>query len=344
MEDTKSARTWLRIFAAGYLVCCALLVASLFTPVPYGDLTRIGRISEREFGWQVPPPPIPDADVKTWPINESDILVIGDSFSVRYAWQASLVGAGYKMTTTHWDNLDGKLCDDFPGWLEKSGFKGKVVIVESIERLLQDRIEKSESCKTMKHAFKPTPPPFENPARPAPGFQLNWDAQLLSGWFTYHNTKEILASDSWTNTPERWGPLIDARVVPDGCKQFSHRACDKLLMTAEDRVNAALTAESAQFMKRFERTAAPYKVVWMVVPNKTTVYLQQNHADAFRAAFNPQNIGPDLFALAEQNRFKVKDLFPANETHVSTRGYILFGQRMLEAVREVLPAPAARSQ
>ncbi|MDN6888448.1 hypothetical protein QMO14_33280 [Variovorax sp. CAN2819] len=66
--------------------------------------------------------------------------------------------------------------------------------------------------------------------------------------------RERLASDSWTNTPERWGPLIDARVVPDGCKQFSHRACDKLLMTAEDRVNPALTAESANFMKRFEST------------------------------------------------------------------------------------------
>ncbi len=73
-------------------------------------------------------------------------------------------------------------------------------------------------------------------------------------------------------------------------------------------------------MKRFESTAAPYKVVWMVVPNKSTVYLQQNHADAFRAEFNPQNIGPDLFALAEENRFKMMDLFPANETHVSTRG------------------------
>ncbi|WPG38971.1 hypothetical protein [Variovorax sp. EBFNA2] len=343
MEDTKSAKVWLRIFAAGYLVCCALLVVSLFTPIPYGDLTRIGRISEQEFGWHVPPPPIPDANVKTWPIQESDILVIGDSFSVRYAWQSVLVGAGYKLTTTHWDNT-GPLCEDFASWLQKSGFKGKVVIVESIERLLEDRIEKSAACKTMKHAFKPTPPPGENPSKPAPGFQLNWDAQLLSGWFTYHNTRAILRSDSWTNTPEHWGPLIDARKVPDGCKQFSHRACDKLLVTAEDRVNAPLSVESARFMKRFENSAAPYKVVWMVVPNKSTVYLQQNHADAFRAEFNPQNIGPDLFDLAEKNRFKMTDLFPANETHVSTQGYILFGQRMLEAVREVLPAPIAKSQ
>lgn len=340
MEATKSARTWLYLFAAGYLVCCALLVTSLFTPIPYGDLTRIGRISEREFGWHAPPPPIPDANVKTWPIQEADILVIGDSFSVRYAWQSPLVGAGYRVTTTHWDNT-GPLCEDFSGWLARSGFKGKLVIVESIERLLEDRIEKSAVCKTMKHSFKPTPPPFENPAKQAPGFQLNWDAELLSGWLTWRNTRAIMRSDSWTNTPDHWGPLIDARAVPEGCKQFSHHACDKLLMTAEDRVNAAVSAQSARFMESFERRAAPYRVVWMVVPNKSTVYLQQSHADEFRAAFNPMKIGPDLFDLAEQNRFKIMDLFPANETHVSTRGYILFGQRMLEAVREVLPAPAA---
>jgi hypothetical protein len=340
MEVTKSARTWLYLFAAGYLVCCALLVTSLFTPIPYGDLTRIGRISEREFGWHAPPPPIPDASVKTWPIQEADILVIGDSFSVRYAWQSPLVGAGYRVTTTHWDST-GPLCEDFSGWLARSGFRGKLVIVESIERLLEDRIEKSTACKTMKHSFKPTPPPFENPAKPAPGFQLNWDAELLSGWLTWRNTRAIMRSDSWTNTPEHWGPLIDARAVPEGCKQFSHHACDKLLMTAEDRVNAAVSAQSARFMGNFERRAAPYRVLWMVVPNKSTVYLQQSHADEFRAAFNPLKIGPDLFDLAEQNRFKIMDLFPANETHVSTRGYILFGQRMLEAVREVLPAPAA---
>jgi len=39
----------------------------------------------------------------------------------------------------------------------------------------------------------------------------------------------------------------------------------------------------------------------------------------------------------------VKDLFPANETHVSTRGYILFAERMLEAVREAFPPPAPKA-
>jgi hypothetical protein len=342
MEDTKPARIWLAIFAAGFLVCCALLVTSLLTPIPYGDLTRIGRISERDFGWHHPPPPIPDANIKASSIQDADVLVIGDSFSVRYAWQSPLVGAGYRVATAHWDKT-GPMCSDFAAWVRKSGFKGKVVIIESIERLLQGRIEESRECATMKRAFVPSPPPFENPSKPAlTGFRLNWDAELLRGWLTYRNTRAIERSESWTNTPDRWGPLIDARTVPDGCKQFSHVACNKLLMTAEDRLMDPLTADSATFMAKFTEKMAPsLRIIWMVVPNKSTVYLDQNHAAAFRSTFNDLKIGPDLFALSEQNRFKITDLYPANETHVSTAGYLLFGQRMLEAVREVQPAPAA---
>jgi hypothetical protein len=45
------AKLWLRVFLAGFVVIAALLVVTLFTPVPYGDLSRIGRVSEHEFGW-----------------------------------------------------------------------------------------------------------------------------------------------------------------------------------------------------------------------------------------------------------------------------------------------------
>ena len=342
MKHPNPARLWLGIYGVGFLVCLGLFLSSVLTPVAYGDLTRIGRISESAFGWREAPPPIPDANIKTWPIEEADVLVIGDSFSVRYAWQSPLVGAGYRVTTTHWDNT-GPLCADFPEWVSRTGFKGKVVIVESIERLLEGRVQKSGSCTTMKPGFKPTAPPFENPSKPPPQGQFNWKAELLGVWLAWRNTREIQRVDAWTYDHERYGELIDARRAPDGCRQFSHVACDKILLTSEDRINPPLSPESATFMQRFTAQAAPYQVLWMVIPNKSTVYLKPEHADAFRAAFNPMKLGPDLFALAQDERFKVKDFFPANETHVSAAGYLLLGQRMLEAVRGVQPAPSAKS-
>ena len=128
------ARTWLGIYAAGFAVLTGFLCVTLFTQAPFGDMTRVARVSEDAFGWHLTPPLIADEDVRNAPLDQADVLVIGDSFSMFFAWQASLVKAGYRVTTTHWDKI-GPLCDDFAPWLRKAGFKGRLVIIESIERL-----------------------------------------------------------------------------------------------------------------------------------------------------------------------------------------------------------------
>ena len=74
------------------------------------------------------------------PLDQADVLVIGDSFSMYYAWQSPLVGAGYRIASAHWDKI-GPLCDDFASWLRREGFKGKLVLIESIERLLPERLD-----------------------------------------------------------------------------------------------------------------------------------------------------------------------------------------------------------
>ena len=58
---TMPAKVWLRFFLLGYFVLMLLWAVSLTSPVPYGDLTRIGRLSEREFGWREPPPKVEPA-------------------------------------------------------------------------------------------------------------------------------------------------------------------------------------------------------------------------------------------------------------------------------------------
>ena len=51
----KSAKLWLQVFTAGFVVIVALLIVTLYTPIAYGDLSRIGQVSEHEFGWQREP-------------------------------------------------------------------------------------------------------------------------------------------------------------------------------------------------------------------------------------------------------------------------------------------------
>ena len=82
-------------------------------------------------------------------------------------------------------------------------------------------------------------------------------------------------------------------------------------------------------MHRFNTLAAPLKVVWMVIPNKTTVYLDPAHAQAFVQRANELQVGPDLFAMAQDMRRKMVDLYWPNDTHWSMQGQLYFGQRML---------------
>ncbi|MDB5815352.1 MAG: hypothetical protein JWN23_2469, partial [Rhodocyclales bacterium] len=87
----KPGVLWLRIYGVGFVVCFAFLWITLLTPVAYGDLTRIGRISEAEFAALTPAPKFDAANLVDSPVSTADVLVIGDSFSIRFAWQASLV-------------------------------------------------------------------------------------------------------------------------------------------------------------------------------------------------------------------------------------------------------------
>ncbi|RYF69332.1 MAG: hypothetical protein EOO29_33635, partial [Comamonadaceae bacterium] len=98
----RAARIWLSIVGAGYLVLAALLLVTLFTPVSTGALTRIGQISEYQFQGRDAPPDIPLSLIRQSPIEQADILVVGDSFSNYFAWQTELVAAGYRVSTTHW--------------------------------------------------------------------------------------------------------------------------------------------------------------------------------------------------------------------------------------------------
>jgi hypothetical protein len=339
----NAPKVWLSIFTAGFGVLVLLLIITLLTPPPYpfGALTRIGRVSEHQFGWRSTPPPIPVDHLRSSALGQADILVVGDSFSMYYAWQSALVAAGYRVVTAHWDKI-GPLCDDFAPWLRRAGFKGKLVLVESIERLLPERLEQARTCRTMQRPFIALPPLNQSPSQPAPEFALNWDSPLLTGLYTWRNTREIrLSHAEFVVDHPQHGDMIFAAPVPDGCAQFSHRMCDKGLFLTNDRSNAELTAGDAEFLHRFNQLAAPLQVIWMVIPNKTTVYLEPQHAHAFVQRANELQVGPDLFAMAQDMRRKMVDLYWPNDTHWSMQGQLYFGQRMVPVAQAALGKPGS---
>jgi len=334
-----SAKLWLQIFLAGFAIISALLVSTLAAGVPYGDLSRIGQVSDNEFGWQLAQPHVEPAFLRASPITEADILVIGDSFSMTYRWQSVLTRAGYRITTVYWGQIGEALCDDFDAWLDRAGFHGKLIVIESVERLLGDRLAKSQHCTKMRQPFESKLEPFTSPPEQAPGFELNWKGKLTSGYTTFSNTRRAKNSPGDT----LFGKQTWARPVVDGCSFFSSRFCDKALFFKDDDDNGDLTPENVSQMRAIASAHPTRTIMWMVIPNKTTIYIQPDHSKDFVTAFRDAGLGPDLFTLAQEQKTKVRDFYFPNDTHLSMHGQLILGQRMLESVRKILPEPAAKA-
>lgn len=335
----NAATLWLKTFCVGFALISALLVWTLFTPAPYGDLTRIGRLSETQFGWTHTPPTVDAALLHSAPLDQADVLVLGDSFSMTLYWQADLVRAGYKVATTYWGEI-GYMCGDFNEWLRAQGFKGKLVIAQSIERAFDERVQRSEACAHIDEGrkLKIRPDPFLGPLTQKPSGGLNWSAKLTTGLITWRNTRRTLNEPGDT----QHGDETLVRVVPDGCKQFTHALCNKLPIFKEDIDHGPLTQQTFERMQRITAAQAPLQILWMVIPNKTTVYLDREHSAAFvqRLRAHPE-LGPNLFDFAEAARHEVKDFYFPNDTHMSMFGQRAMGALMLQEVRKHLPPPTS---
>lgn len=333
----RLAKLWLGVFGAGFAVIVAMMVLTLFTRIPAGALTRIGQVSEHDFEPLRLPPPIDFSLIRQAPIDRADVLVIGDSFSHYFAWQSVLVAAGYPVATVHWDKVPTP-CGDIGAWLQSAGFRGRLVLIESIEFLLPERLEAMRHCKSMgRQPFAPSPTPTTNPSHPPAGFALNTGARLTSGLVTYLHTREVRKSRGLvTFEAGRWGSTVFASPVQDGCQQFSSRICDKSLFLEIERTTPELTAADADFMARFSAQARPLTVRWMVIPNKTTVYLDTGRNAAFVARAQALGIGPDLFTPAQTARRDIQDLYWPHDNHWSMAGQLYFGGRMLDDVRAAI--------
>ncbi|HEY2345629.1 MAG TPA: hypothetical protein VGH80_07070 [Xanthomonadaceae bacterium] len=325
------ARLWLTIFATGFAAITALLVIALLTPVPYGDLARTGLLSESDYGWRIAQPHVDAKWLRGVPPSEADVLVVGDSFSMSYFWQSVLARSGYRIATVYWVQIDETLCADFDSWVAGSGFHGRLVVIESVERLLPERIENTRRCARMKEAFRSDVKPYLTYPEAVPGFALNWQSKISSGVLTWLHSRKARQSAHpvWAYK----STLV--RPVPEGCKRFSNAFCAKALFDHDDERNRALVAADVDAIRAFDAAHPTRKFLWAVIPNKTTVYLEPEHSRGFVDAFARSGLGPDLFAWSVPLKDKVRDFYFPNDTHLSMRGQLLLGERLLEAVRAV---------
>jgi hypothetical protein len=272
------------------------------------------------------------------------VLVIGDSFSAGLLWQSELVARGWRVTTLNWNAVKG-ICSDFEPWLRRQGFKGRVVVLQKVERNLPDLVRESHGCRHMaspghvsarRHVSEP-------PTKP-PAAAANWKAPLDLGaktrwhtWHALHTSADYVIQDA--------GHVRVASIV-GGCALFSHEACTRGLFLADDLDLAPVTAEHVVALPGILSSSPGLNVVWAVTPNKSTIYLQHERARSISSTVNvalaSPGHGPDLFGLLMDHRDEFKDLYFSNDTHLSNRGYLLMGASIAEAVAKAMTPKSDR--
>jgi hypothetical protein len=305
-----------------------------------GDLTRIGMLPESLFGWTRAQPAIAVSLLQQSSWQDADVLVIGDSFSDNSdvsesrIWQTVLTGHGLHVHTEHWENIRA-VCEDFPAWLHAQGFKGRYVVIEVVERYARDRFADSVACKKMYYHDAvdedlPRLPPvtaFDHHAR-------DYSGKLSVGIMTEAHLFEYLHSSAQPGFRSYTLDRVKVARVDKGCELFSHPACRDALFLGEDSAQDPGEDVIAN-MEILNTRFGGLTPIWVVVPNKSTAYLYPDKQfwDKLELRVPSVNL---LKPVRQAISDKVIDVYPANNTHFSTTGYLLMGDaiyRKLESAR-----------
>jgi hypothetical protein len=296
-----------------------------------GELTRMSLLPESLFGWKKPQPQIDIQWMQQANMQEADVLVIGDSFSDSRIWQTALTQNQLKVRTLSWNSMQG-ICGDFSDWVKVQGFNGKYVIAEIVERNLIDTLQRSADCtQTQYHPHSNVDAPRYPPAVSFDTTHGNYTGKLSTGIKTQLNVIEYerLSRSSDFKLWELPNNVKVARIAK-GCDYFSHSRCDDSLFLAEDKSEEVATS-AFELISAHKSRLQNFKSIWVVVPNKSTTYLYPNKTFWDVAAQRWQM--PNLLQMNQEAlQAKTVDLYPANNTHYSTTGYLLMGQEIFKVI------------
>ncbi len=293
------------------------------------ELTRMAMLPESMFGWTKPQPAIDPELMHQSSWQQADVLVIGDSFSDGRVWQTILTKSGLRVRTERWDGVRG-ICEDFKSWLTEKGFKGQYIVFEAIERNVADGAREWGACQHMQYHSSV----YTDTLRAPPSVSYDPQHRDYSGRFSIGIQTWInaLKYDRDSRLPNFTGVDMHNGVrlarINNGCNKFSHARCDDSLFLSVDRPED-LSVGILDSIEKLNARMPEITPIWVFVPNKSTAYLYPgkqfwNKAEQRINAPNVLNAFRNAIDTGEV------DLYPANNTHISTAGYLLLGNTIFQ--------------
>lgn len=320
------------------VICPVLLVVAVATALTIffgpitGDLVRIGRWTEWDFGGKAVQPVLA-INANGSAITNPDILVLGDSFSRGNFWQ-SIVSTrlNQKTLSFHYGQVG---CLD--NWLQfaLNDPSAKTVIVEVVERSFIGIFFEQGPCQ------KARPQPFELASGTTHVQSVLWPPVVNLG-YAYMAGGNTLKMAFNAAAPVRGKMVVNTPLNKD-CGNFSNRRSDRMLYLLDDEdklkwtdasVNTAI-ARILEIQNTFETHGK--KFILMVVPDKLTVYqgclLDDRLASAKFVNVTDQLIAagvntPDILRAFNEAVVTRVDLYKPDDTHLSESGFTFLAQEV----------------
>lgn len=326
-----------------FAVAIAIWVMEAYFGTLYGDLTRIGQLDEGDFGWHMKQPTVSPALLKSFAINEADILVIGDSFSNGLIWQSRLISAGYKPATLRWDQFRPcSLGNNLGETVRQAGYRGHIVIIENVEHGFQNRM--SSSCNIASqitgNAYYESAPLSEPPIGKS---IVSLNSDPLGGDWVINALINKIKLNFLFGSNTRYMDFGNGRtrVVPiDGCQLFSNKLCDYGLFYSLDFEKSPFNSVGNILAVNSDLQNLGMKAIWLAIPDKATVYLgygafsENNYVNIWNELKKyPELEAPDLADLFIEKSREIRDFYKPNDVHLSVNGYLYLGDIMSDLIK-----------
>ncbi len=322
--------------STGLLTILLFFFLNLFLQPLSGDLTRLGNFSENDFGWNAEQPKLA---IRGQDEITPNVIVLGDSFSAGNVWQSEVMMKGeYRLLTFQWDNPE-----NLERWiisLKKDYPTTQYVIVETVERAFINRFNTTQSTTSyIKLTPQKTVPHYTASKRVIEVPYTLADPRYVIGATinAQRNFSETTASGQTFVSPLNRKGL------------FSNKRSDLLLYYTDDNLKKNWRLDELKKgvsnIKRMQESAKRSGIVLIiaVVPDKSTTYggffispqfvpqIPDVWEELKKQDINHINLKNTLISSVD----KTQDLYLPNDTHFSTKGFMLMGNAVVQALKEI---------
>lgn len=334
-------------YLVAFLVALAVPLAALLglnqqvgSLTDYGDLTRIGRLSTRDFARR-PPPGAPPLKMLKVDSTEPAVVVLGDSFSRWNIWQSEWMAQRGRrdVLTYRYEEMGGAAClSAWAGQVQQRHPAARQLIVQIVERSFAHLLQSQEQACTMAPEAMHPVATSDNLWPDLPAQDKLWPPpdphHVLRAWAAQHR--------SFASQTRRDQVVVTPLARHD---LFSSRRSDLLLTYIDDQYKTRWKAETlapgvASLVTLRDRLAAQgISLILVVVPDKSTVYAPhyRDAANRVPAAVDPwlllQQAGLRQVLLRErlqQAALSTRDLYMPDDTHLGHDGFRLLAQAIAE--------------